>query len=354
MRVLIYGAGAIGCYLGGHLALAGHEITLLGRESLAQAVGSHGLSLRLQDGTRIVKNNIRATTLLSDALTSGPFEWIAFTMKAYDTVTAIHELQSSLNAVPTVACFQNGVGNEESLRAAFGADKIVAATVMTPVSIPEPGVVVEEKRRGIAIATDTPSFALPYSAFENSPVLVSRVSSAPSLKWSKLTLNMLANAVPAIVDWTPRAVYDHPRLFWLELAALREAISVAELQGIQLVNLPGVPARTLATIARWMPGFLLRPLLARRVAGGRGDKQPSLRLALQAGNKQTEIAWLNGAVAQAARALDRYAPINHALALTLSDISSGRETWESYRNNPDKLLRAVSVADGMKGWGYGE
>jgi len=350
---LIYGAGAIGCYLGGHLALAGHEVTLLGRRPLAQAIASDGLSLRLVSGPQKVPR-IRICTGLAEALQPASYGWIAFTMKAYDTVPAIHDLQSALDDVPPIACFQNGVGNEESLTAAFGEDKIVAATITTPVSVLTPGTVIEEKRQGVAIASDSPSFQMVLTSLQSTSLAVSVVQQSASLKWSKLLFNMLGNVIPAILDRTPLAVYQERRLFGLEMSALREAVAIAKLQSIPLVNLPGIPARLLAMLTRWLPNFLLQPILLPRVASGRGEKLPSLLAALRAGDKRTEVAWLNGAVAQAARAMDRLAPINHALALTLSDIVSGRDSWDSYRYDPTRLWSSIAVARGLDGWWYGE
>ncbi len=353
MRILIYGAGAIGCFIGGHLALAGHDVTLLGRLQLEHAIAQNGLSLHLATGSYVI-HNIRAGSQLSDALNNGPFDWIAFTMKAYDTVPAIHELQQVLDKVPPIVCFQNGVGNEESLRAAFGDDTVVAGAVTTPISVPETGVIVEEKQRGVAIASDGAASDMIRTALRSATLSVSTVLSSSSLKWSKLLLNLLANAIPAILDRPPVEAFRERQFFKLEVSALREAINIIRLQKIPLINLPGAPARLLAMVARWMPAPGSWLLISRRVTSGRGDKLPSLLLALRAGQKRTEVAWLNGAVAQAARRLDRLAPINHTLALIVSDIASGRIPWDAYRNNPDHLLRAISTAQWIEDWRYVE
>src|SRR6185436_1965022 len=83
------------------------------------------------------------------------------------------------------------------------------------------------------------------------------------LKWSKLLLNMLANAQSALLDLPPAALYTDPRLF----AVVRAA-------GIGLTDLPAYPVRALA-IAMALPAPPGRRLLAARVGGGRGTKLPS-------------------------------------------------------------------------------
>jgi 2-dehydropantoate 2-reductase len=355
MRVLIYGAGAVGCYIGGHLALAGHNVTLLGRDPLARAVAEHGLTLRLM-GRAPILYAVEASTNLDDALErSGPFDWIAFTMKAYDTAAAALELQQRLPTPPPIACFQNGIGNEEALRSVFGAERVVAGTLTTPVSMQVVGTVIEERRRGVVVASDSPAAALVETALRQTTLTVRTVSSADSLKWSKLVMNMVANAVPAILDMLPGEVFDDPELFAVEHMALQEALWVMQQKQIRPVNLPGAPARTLAMLVRAVPPGLLRLLLKQQAARGRGSKLPSLLAALRAGQRRTEVAWLNGAVVQAADSLKRIAPVNHALALTVSDIAAGRAPWAVYRRTPSMLLSSIRIAQGAAEQpGYGE
>ncbi len=342
MRILIYGAGAVGSYLGGHLALAGHEVTLLGRSSMADAVRAHGLRLRLIDGEHTVRS-IEAVDTPDEAL-SRPHDLIAFTMKAYDTVTAIFEIQQRLTDVPPIVSFQNGIGAEDSLRAAFGTEQVIAGTLTTPVSLAEPGLVVEERRRGVAIASSVPAATAVESALRVTGLKLVVLRNAEALKWSKLLLNLIGNATCAILDMTPGEVFSDRRLFQVEYQALREALDIMSLQHIPVVNLPGAPARTLALAIRALPSALLRALLHKQVSGGRGAKMPSLQASLHNGQRRTEVAWLNGAIVRGAEAVQRYAPVNHALALTLSDIAAGRIPWESYRRQPEMLLTAVSAA----------
>lgn len=346
MNILIYGAGAIGSFIGGHLALAGHDVTLLGRAPLAEAVQTRGLRLALANGEQHeLRQGVRAATSLAEAVGGGGrYDWIAFTMKAYDTIPALHDILANIPEPPPVVSFQNGVGNEDTIAEALGRERAVAATVTTPVSVVEPGSVVEEKQRGVALAIDCPAAAAVLESLNATALTVDTVDDRDSLKWSKLLLNMTANALPAILDMLPAEVFSEPDLFNIEWAALREALWVMEMRGVRLINLPGAPARTLGLAAQSIPRPLLRPLLKWQVAGGRGDKLPSLLGAMRAGRRRTEVAWLNGAVAQAAKSKNRLAPINHVLALTLSDIAAGRVPWDVYHHNPEMLFTALRIA----------
>jgi 2-dehydropantoate 2-reductase len=347
MRILIYGAGAVGALLGGYLSLGGHEVTLLGRERLVEAVSRRGLHLRLASGEHVL-DRVQAVSSVADAFANGAiYDWIAFTMKTYDVVPACFEIEQSLagRGIPVVS-FQNGIGSAASLRAAFGDAHVVSATLTTPASMPEPGLVIEERARGMAVAADSPAAQLVIESFRTTPLPVTEVLSEDSLVWSKLLLNLLANAVPAILDMPPGAVFADPALFQIEMEALREAIAIARMKNVRIVNLPGAPARTLVQASQWLPNAALQPLLRARVAQGRGAKMPSLQAALHAGQRRTEVAWLNGAVVSAADSLKRYAPVNHGLALTLSDIVAGRAPWESFRGQPQMLMAAVRAVRG--------
>ena len=349
MRVLIYGAGAVGCYLAGHLALAGHRVTLVG-DGLSVMVARPGrLKLRQVGGTEYHTPPISMVNRLHDALeVSTGFDWVAFTMKSYDTVAAIRDLAGVWPEPPPVVSFQDGVGNEESLRAAFGLHSVVAATVTSCVSMTEPGTVVEVKREGVVVSVDAPPGAQVAEALRQTMLPVKLAYDAEGLKWSKLLVSMIGNATAAILDMHPRDVFADPALFAVERAALRELLAVAALKGIRLVNLPGAPARALAWAGRWLPAPVLQVVMARRFGQRCSEDIPPLLRELRAGERRTEVAWLNGAVVQAADSIRRLAPINHALALIVSDIAAGRTPWEVYRHRPDMLLTAIRTAQGLE------
>lgn len=344
MKILIYGAGAVGSYVGGHLALAGHRVTLLARGQMAEALSARGLTLRSASGASTEVGNVTVATSPGEAFAGAGFDWLVFAMKAYDTVPAIHELEAITREPPPILCLQNGVGNEESLASAFGAERVVAGAMTTVVVVDGPGVVREEKERGLVVADDRPAARRMLEALGETALTVQTTPRADALKWSKLLLNQTANATSAILDMPPGEVFAHPELFALERAALIETLGVMRVQGIPAVNLPGIEARTLAVAIRLLPGPLLRAILTPKVRRGRGDKMPSLHIDLSRGRGKSEVVWLNGAVARAADAAGLLAPVNHALALTLTDIINGRAPWEQFRGRPEMLLAAVRVA----------
>jgi 2-dehydropantoate 2-reductase len=88
--------------------------------------------------------------------------------------------------------------------------------------------------------------------------------------------------------------------------------------------------------------------LGRFIAGGRGSKLPSLMYDLQPQPRgHSEVAWLNGAVAEQARALGLPAPVNATLTRVLLDLVEGRATVDEWRGQPQRLLAAVAQAPSL-------
>jgi 2-dehydropantoate 2-reductase len=165
-------------------------------------------------------------------------------------------------------------------------------------------------------------------------------------KWSKLLLNMLANAVPAILDMPPGAVFSDPRLFAIERAACLEALDVMHALQLRPVGFPDYPVPVLAWAMRHLPEPILQRLLRRLVAGGRGEKKPSLQIDLLSGRRRSEVLYLNGAVVTYAVHLGLAAPVNQVLVDTLLGIAAVTISWHDFRGKPERLVAEVSAAKG--------
>jgi 2-dehydropantoate 2-reductase len=107
---------------------------------------------------------------------------------------------------------------------------------------------------------------------------------------------------------------------------------------LQVVNLPGSPARSLALAVRYAPRFLLKPILTKIVAGGRGDKMPSFYIDLESGRGKSEVIYHNGAIAAAGEDLGIPVPVNRLLNDTLFALTNGELDRQEFANNPRRLL----------------
>ncbi|PKO21924.1 MAG: 2-dehydropantoate 2-reductase [Chloroflexi bacterium HGW-Chloroflexi-1] len=352
MRVLVIGAGAVGSLLGARLALAGHAVTLVGRPALVEAVRGRGLTLIEPDGCRraaevAVVGDI-AAAFAESAHKPGfsekpglyPFYDLALvTVKAYDTATVIVELTAATRTPPPLLTLQNGVGNEEALAAAVGADRVLAGALNTPVSVPAPGHVQVHRptyKIGLAPVAAGAAVDAVAAALTGAGFTVGCFADYRGLKWTKLLMNILANASSAILDWTPAQVMADPVASRLEAGAWQEALAVMAASAIRPVALAGYPFPLLAPLARRLPVAWLARGLRGFVAGGRGSKMPSLHAALNAG-KRSEVGWLNGAVTRYGREAGVATPINARLTDILTASTEGRAVWDDYRGRPERL-----------------
>lgn len=339
------GAGAIGGYVGGRLA-DGHAVTLVGRAKLADAVRAHGLKIVEPEATRTVRE-ICAVDSVEAAFQNGArFDLALFCVKTYDTHTAIDQLRPYASRIDGILSFQNGVASEEVLGDAFGREKIVAGTILNPTSVPEPGTVRLEKRKGgIGLApVETRSIDSIVDALQDTGLQLRTYGDYRSMKWSKLLLNLIGNATSAILDMTTGQTFADRRVFRIEIAALRETIDVMRAMSIQAVALPGYPVPLLDFALRAMPIPLLRAIMQPLAKSGRGDKLPSLLMDLTHGKTKSEIDDLNGAVVRAGSSIGIKTPVNALLTGIVQDLVAGRAKRSIWHRQIDQLVTAVQLA----------
>ncbi len=342
MKILVMGAGAIGSFVGGHLAAGGQDVTLLGRAPLMQKIASEGLALRWP--------NRPDQTVFPQTIAHLPpkldFDFILLTVKSPDTAGAITQLAAVWPADdhPQLVSLQNGIGNEAQLAAAFGPERVIAGTITIPIQSPQPGVIAVSKAKGgLGLAGLHPGQPVErLSEALNQAGLPAQIyADWQAMKWSKLLLNMVNNATSAILNQPPAEIIAQNDLFDLEIEALREAVSIMQAQGLTAVKLPGYAVNWLARLvsARWLPQLLTRAILRPFMVSGRGSKMPSLQIDLAAGRPTSEINVLNGAVVQAGDRLGRATPVNRRLTDTLNGLVSGQLNWAEYQNHPEMILK---------------
>ncbi|MFQ5611402.1 MAG: ketopantoate reductase family protein [Anaerolineae bacterium] len=347
MNILVFGAGAIGCFIGGRLAADGRRVTLLGRPALMAKIAADGLRL---DRPGHSSQTVRPETAVDLAGPSPPFDFILLTVKTYDVARAIDGLRArpALLEGAHLVSLQNGLGSEEQLAAAFGPEKIIAGTLTLPIRIPGPGAVeVSKPKGGIGLAPLDPGQPVGRlaGALDRAGLAAAVYDDYRALKWSKLLLNMVNNAACAILNRPPAQIVADPRLFNLEIEALREAVAVMRAGGVRAVRLPGYPVDWLVRLlaARWLPLAVTRAVLRPFLLGGRGGKMPSLQIDLAAGRPASEVDALNGAVVRAGQDLGIATPANRALRDTLQGLVSGRLDWDAWQRHPHRLLEAVAA-----------
>jgi 2-dehydropantoate 2-reductase len=139
MRYVVYGAGAVGGVIGGHLHRAGVPVTLVARGEHLSRIRASGLVLDSHQGRYVVE--VPATS------TAAEVDWtddtvVLLTVKSQQTAAALDDLAAHAPSDIVVVSTQNGVANERAILRRFA--RTCAITVMLPATHLEPGVVVQK------------------------------------------------------------------------------------------------------------------------------------------------------------------------------------------------------------------
>ncbi len=336
LNMLVLGAGAVGTYIGGSLALKKHQVTFVERPEPAERLAKKGLALALPAGeARLEKVNV--STNLEAALTENKFDLMLFALKSYDTESVLTVLSQYAANTPPLLCMQNGVENETKIAGALGPDKVIAGTLTSAIGRVDIGDIVVERFRGMGIAAEHKLSHSLIDIFNDAGLNARLYAHAADMKWSKLLTNLISNATSAILDMTPYEVYEDKVLCDLEVHQIQEALDVMSALDVQVVDLPGTPVRALTFAVRNLPSALTRTLLKNAIGGGRGEKMPSFHIDLRSQHGRSEVNYLNGAVVRFGEQTNVPTPVNYFLNRTLTALTEGDIPLDQYTNQPDKF-----------------
>jgi 2-dehydropantoate 2-reductase len=341
-RVLVVGAGAVGSFLGTLLGSVGYEVTLV---RIFEPPSEKPVTLVRPDGTRQAIPTHRVTKTENS---SRP-DLILVAVK----MPVLREVLAPTLAWPDAPTLtvENGIGAEGTAAEVRTSAPQIAASLTAPIRLASEDEVLWLGRGGIALAAADPAaepFVAPLLAdFARAGLRTAALPDVKAMKWSKLLANLIANATGAVLDMDPDAIYADRRLFEVERRQLLETLAVMTALGVRPVRLPGAAVPWLARAIR-LPAWLGRPILRRIVGGARGGKLPSLRLHVQMAGagpstEQTEVAWMNGAVARFGRGLGVATPVNARLTELVDDVAAHPDRRALLRHNPERFLAELAA-----------
>jgi 2-dehydropantoate 2-reductase len=348
LKFLVFGAGAIGTYIGGSLALAGQQVVFVEKQKMVDELRERGLRLDLtiderrktKDAFVVDSRTFVISPSIEEALNYGPFDVALFAVKSFDTASAMEDLRPFADKLPPILCLSNGVENEQVIARVMGADKVIYGTVTTAVGRKGPGNIVLEKLRGVGIAAGHPLSEKLVDIFNSAYLKCMLYPDAYSMKWSKMLTNLIANPTSAILNMTAAEVFANKDLYKLEIEMLKECLAVMQALNLEVVDLPGTPVRALA-FATKLPLWLSRPFLSRAAGSGRGGKMPSFHIDLYMGRPRSEVEYLHGAVVREGQARGIPTPVNELLTNTLIALTNKEIPLEEFAKKPEKFLSNV-------------
>ena len=231
MRIVVYGAGAVGGVIAGRLFEHGHDVVAIAR-------GAHYEAMRA-DGLQLVDPDRRATLAIPIVDDPAAIEWraddvVLVTTKTQDSTGAFDALAAAAGTHLPVVCVQNGVENERIALRCF--EHVYAICVMLPAEHLEPGVVAASSApvsglldigrypTGVDATAEAVASALAGATFES-------IARPDVMRWKyrKLIMN-LANAVEALCAPGDDAIE-------LGRLARREGSAVLQAAGIDVASI---------------------------------------------------------------------------------------------------------------------
>ena len=285
-KIAVMGAGAVGCYYGGMLARAGHEVVLIARPQHVEAIQRDGLRME----TKTFDERVRLAASSDPSAVRGA-GLVLFCDKSNDTESAGAQMLPYLAPDALVLCLQNGVDNADRLRTVLPPKQVAAAVVYVATEMAGPGHVKHHGRGELVIEPSSASEAVAQALIAAGvPTEIS--GNVRGALWLKLILNCAYNAVSAIAQRPYGENVQGLGIREVMRDVVDECLAVARAEGVQV---PGDAHLAVAQLVQTMPA------------------QYSSTAQDLARGKRSEIDYLNGLVVRRGAALGIATPANRVL-----------------------------------------
>lgn len=228
MKILVFGAGALGSFVGGMLSRKCH-VTLIGRKEHVDAINSKGLII---EG----KTNFNAKPQALMKIPDEEFDLVLITVKSYDTSKVVEELSRRLDKDILVLSLQNGLGNAEKISRSF--KKVLGGTISHGITFIGPGRIYHaglgDTRLGDFKGVEEKEVEKICQIFDTSGIDAKRSDNILGEIWAKAIINASINPLTAIARLKNGYLLKIKTLEEIMVSACKEAIGVAVSCGIEL------------------------------------------------------------------------------------------------------------------------
>ena len=298
MRIAIMGSGGVGGYFGGRLAAAGADVSFIARGAHLAALQERGLRIVSPRGDLDLPT-VHAT---DDAAAIGPVDIVFFTVKLYDTESALAKLPPLIGKHTLVVPLQNGVDAVSVLTRAVGARHTAGGTTQIVASIAEPGVIrhgalgrlafgpLQEEQRPLLEQLFTRAQAANIETVLSDDILMEI--------WAKFARLTAFSGMTSVTRCPVGPLLADPDLWAMTKGAVSESAAVARAKGIAL---PDSIVNDITQAVGAMPR----------------DSKSSMLGDLERG-RPLELPWLSGAVVRFGEETGVPTPIHRFIATVLS------------------------------------
>lgn len=252
MKICVFGAGAIGGYIGGELALAGEtEVTLIARGPHLKAMRENGLKL-LIDG----EEKVAEVACTDDPAEAGPQDYVIVALKAHSVPGVVDAMQPLLGQETAVVTAQNGVpwwyfykleGEHEDRRLesvdpggtlwdGIGPERAIGCVVYPACEIAEPGVIRHLSSNRFPLGEPSGEKTERLLALSKAMVAANlKAPVRPKIRddiWVKLWGNLSFNPISALTGATLDRIVEDEGTHAVARAMMVEAQEIGEKLGV--------------------------------------------------------------------------------------------------------------------------
>lgn len=322
LKVAIFGAGSIGCYVGGQLASAGIAVRFIGRERFQTALQQQGLSLTHYERSPIqVDADDFEFDLNSAAL--GDADIVLVTVKSQDSAVAGADLNAVVRPGTLVVSLQNGTRNPATLREVMPNATVLGGMVPFNVTSTAAGQFHCGTEGHIVIeSVEDDRLMQLQRAFESAGQGCDLVENIEAVQWGKLLVN-LNNAMNTLYGGTLKSGLvqrDYRRALAL---MIEEALAIVRRAGIEPEKFGNASAEKMIRVLR-LPNFIykiLMNLIVKIDAAARSSMLDDLE-----SGRPPEIDYLQGEIVRLAESLGQDAPISRVVAARVREAFAARRS----------------------------
>ena len=324
-RIVMLGAGAVGGYVGGHLALHGHDVTLIDFWSEhIDAIRNNGLELSgmTQEERQVSHPKTMHLHEVASLVKQAPVDIAFICVKSYDTEWITQLIKPYLAPGGYVVSLQNCI-NEERIADIVGWGRTLGCIASRiSVELFAPGKIRRQAPKGAAAHTVFRVGEVHGRATERAKRVAELLGVVDGSKvtcnlwgerWSKLCHNAMRNGVAAATGLAGREIdqHEHIRHFIIKIGG--EAVRIGQALGYELEKIGKLdPAKLVlagdgdAVALKQVDAILIEE----SAGGGRGELQrPSMGQDMLKG-RRTEIEFINGHIVEKGAQIGLAAPCN--------------------------------------------
>ena len=304
MKILVFGAGAIGSFIGGMLSQK-NDVTLIGRKPHLDEINRSGLSVT--GHTELVfyprtAENVESYIRQEGAGTKP--DLVIVTVKSYNTHVAIQALQPILDEKVMIMSLQNGLTNLETIKNYYRRSRVIGGVISHGVIFQKPGRIKHAGEGEIILGgfgrlerEDLKSVA---DAFNSSGLSTITTDNILGELWVKAAVNASINPLTAIIGRRNGALLETQEFTKLVENICNEVVTVGRAAGIRLPQCDMInKTKTVIRLTSENKSSMLQDIER---------------------NRPTEIDSINGAIVNVGKKYGVESPVNETLTIMIKGL----------------------------------